>query len=108
MGGMDSLRDHARRRSSRDAGGTLRTANRLLLLLGALLFLNGIAVTLITVFIPVAISSLVIVTVVTGTVAAGYALKRSPRRIAILRATVRPVLSTLRSRNRSPRRQGGL
>jgi hypothetical protein len=79
-----------------------------LLLLGALLFLNGIVVTLITALIPVVVNSFVIVTIVTGTVAAGYALKRSPRRIAILRATIRPVLSMLRSRNRSPRRQGGL
>lgn len=108
MDGMDSLGDHSRRRSSRDTGGTLRTANRLLLLLGALLFINGIVVTLITALIPVVVNSFVIVTIVTGTVAAGYALKRSPRRIAILRATIRPVLSMLRSRNRSPRRQGGL
>jgi hypothetical protein len=98
----------SRRRSSRDTAGTLRLANRLLLLSGALLFLNGITITLITALIPVAISSTLVITFVTGTVAAGYATARSPGRLGSLRAVLRPMVATLRSRNRSPRRQGGL
>lgn len=115
---MDSLGDRPRRRSSRtrssgrrsdrDAAGTLRLANRLLLLTGAVLFVNGITITLISTLIPVAISSPLIVTLVTGTIATGYAATRSPRRTPALRAAIRPLVTALRSRNRSPRRQGGL
>jgi hypothetical protein len=115
---MDSLGDRPRRRSSgsrssrrRSAGdtvGTLRLANRLLLLTGALLFVNGITITLISALIPVAISSALVITLVTGTVAAGYAATRSGNRLTALRAVIRPLQSTLRSRDRSPRRQGGL
>lgn len=115
---MDSLGDHARRRSSGgrssrrrstgDTGGTLRLANRILLLSGALLFVNGITITLITALIPVTISSAFVATFVTSIVVTGYVTARSPIRPAALRAVIRPLVTTLRSRDRSPRRQGGL
>lgn len=115
---MDSLGDQSRRRSSRgrpsrrrsgrDTAGTLRFANKILLLSGALLFVNGITITLITALIPVAISSAFVITLVTSVVVTGYATARSPGRLAALRAVIRPLVTTLRSRDRSPRRQGGL
>lgn len=105
---MDSLADHTRRRSEPESVGTVRLANRLLLLLGALLFVNGITITLISALIPIAIGSPVIVTLVTGSIAAAYTAKRYPSRIETLRDAIRPALSRLLARDRSPRQQGGL
>lgn len=102
---MESLGDHSRRRSSRDSGGgDIRLVNKLLLLVGALLFVNGITVTLITALIPVAVGSPVIVTLVTGCLGSAYAAKRYPERTNALRRAV----ADLVSREQSPQHQGGL
>lgn len=109
---MDSLADHSSRRSesTRTDDGALRLTNRLLLLAGALLFVNGITITLITALIPVAVDSLVIAAVVTGIVAVAYAANRYPNRFEAFWTAIRTPLSTLRSgeEERHPRQQGGL
>lgn len=105
---MDSLADHSSRRSesTRTDNGALRLTNRLLLLAGALLFVNGIIITLVTALIPVAVNGLAIAAVVTGIIAVAYVAKRYPNRVR----AVRSGLSSLRSEKgeRSPRRQDGL
>lgn len=109
---MDSLSDHASRRSTRgrgsrrESGGATAAINRVLLLAGALLFVNGISVTFISALIPFAISSAIVITTVTLlTVLAVLAVvaRRNPQRTrAVLEAA-----RLLTSRD-SPRRQGGL
>lgn len=105
---MDSLADHSRRQSNRDSGRNIRFVNRLLLLIGALLFVNGIVVTLITAFIPAAVASPVIIAFVTGCVGSTYIAYRYPAKTRGLYRTVRPVVAALVPRNRSSRQQGGL
>lgn len=105
---MDSLADHSRRRATARDGGDLRLVNRLLLLVGALLFVNGIAVTLITAFIPVAVASPVIVASVTGCIGSASIARRYPAKTRALFRTVRPVVTALIPQDRSSRQQGGL
>lgn len=72
------------------------------------MFANGITITLITSLIPVAISSAVVASFAITALVGAYTLGRSPGRGSLLRALTRPLASMLRSRTRSPRRQGGL
>lgn len=113
---MDSLSDHTTRRSTgrrgsdRGSGGPTAAINRFLLLAGALLFINGISVTLIAALIPFAISSAIVITFVTlltVMTALAYVAKRNPGRTRALVETVRPLVETLTDRDRA-RRQGGL
>jgi protein-S-isoprenylcysteine O-methyltransferase Ste14 len=113
---MDSLSDHTSRRSTRGrgsdrgSGGPTAAINRFLLLAGALLFINGISVTLIAALIPFAISSAIVVTFVTFLTAASalaYIAKRNPARTLALVETARPLVEILADRDRA-RRQGGL
>lgn len=113
---MESLSDHGSRRSTggrgpdRGSGGTTAALNRVLLLAGALLFINGISVTLIAALIPFAISSAIVITFVTVlTIAAAlaYAARRNPARTRALVETARPLVDSMTDRDR-PRRQGGL
>lgn len=113
---MDSLSDHASRRSGRGRGPERGSAeatavvNRVLLLTGSLLFINGISVTFITVLIPFAINSAIVitfVTVLTALAALAVVTRRNPDRIRALVETTRPLVEMLIGRDR-PRRQGGL
>lgn len=113
---MDSLSDHASRRSSGgrspdgDSGGTVAVINRLLLVVGTLLFINGISITFIAALIPVAISSVTVITLVTApTVVSALAvvLRRNPDRTRRLVETARPLIESMTGRDRA-RRQGGL
>lgn len=105
---MDSLADHSRRRSSKTPDGNIRLLNKLLLLVGALLFVNGIAVTLITAFIPVAVASPIIIALVTGCIVTAYIAWRYPAKTRALYRAVHPAIAALFRRNRSSRQQGGL
>lgn len=113
---MDSLSDHTPRRSTggrgpdRGSGGAVSLINRALLLIGALLFINGVSITFIAVLIPFAISSALIITFVTAlTVSAALLVvaRQDPDRRRAVVETVRPLVETLMDRDR-PRRQGGL
>lgn len=113
---MDSLSDHVSRRSTGGrrpepgSNGATAVINRVLLLTGALLFINGISVTLIAALIPFAISSaivIVFVTILTALSALTYVIKRNPDRTRTFVEAVRPLVDSLANRDR-PRRQGGL
>ena len=84
--------------------------NRALLLTGALLFINGISVTLIAALIPFAISSAIVISVVTILTASSglvYLTRRNPDRTRAFVEVVRPVVDSLTNQD-GPRRQGGL
>ncbi|MDL5360971.1 hypothetical protein [Halalkalicoccus sp. NIPERK01] len=113
---MDSLSDHTSRRTTGrrgpdpGSGGATAAINRALLLAGALLFINGISVTLIAALIPVAISSAIVITFVTALTvvsALAYVSKRNPERTQAVVEATRPLVETLTDRDRA-RRQGGL
>ncbi|ADJ14935.1 hypothetical protein [Halalkalicoccus jeotgali] len=113
---MDSLADHTSRRTTGrhgpdpESGGATAAINRVLLLAGALLFINGISVTLIAALIPVAISSAIVITFVTAlTVASAlwYLVRRNPARTRAAIEATRPLIESLTERDRA-RRQGGL
>lgn len=113
---MESLSDHGSRRSTggrgpdRGSGGAIAALNRVLLLIGALLFINGVSVTLIAALIPFAISSAIVISTVTAltvVAALAYAAKRNPARTRALVETARPLVESVTDRDR-PRRQGGL
>lgn len=113
---MDSLSDHTSRRSTRgrspDRGpvGAVAVINRALLLTGALLFINGISVTLIAAFIPFAISSAIVIPFVTALTASSglvYLTVRKPARTRAFVEIARPLIDSLANRDQ-PRRQGGL
>ncbi|WP_122090020.1 hypothetical protein [Halalkalicoccus subterraneus] len=113
---MDSLSDHTSRRSAgrrgsdRGSGGSVSLINRALLLIGALLFINGVSITFIAVLIPFAISSAIVITFVTALTVMGaltFIAKQNPARTWAIVETARPVIESLTDRDR-PRRQGGL
>lgn len=113
---MDSLSDHASRRSAgrrgpdRDSGGAVSLINRALLLIGALLFINGVSITFIAVLIPFAISSALVITFVTaltGIAALAVVARQNPARTQAIVETARPMIESLTDRDQ-PRRQGGL
>jgi hypothetical protein len=113
---MDSLSDHTSRRStrgrrpSRGPVGAAAVINRALLLTGALLFINGISITLIAAFIPFAINSAIVISVVTILTASSgfvYLTRRNPDRTRALVAVARPLVDSLSNRDQL-RRQGGL
>ncbi len=113
---MESLSDYTSRRSprgrdpDRDSGGTVAAINRVLLLIGAFLFINGISVTLIAVLIPFAISNAIVITFVTALTTASalaYLARRNPDRTRALVEAARPVVDSLTGRDRA-RQQGGL
>ncbi|MEM4780894.1 MAG: hypothetical protein QXG03_04945 [Halalkalicoccus sp.] len=115
---MDSLSDHASRRASRgrssgqDSGGTVAAINKALLLTGALLFVNGISISFIAVIIPFAISSAIVVTLVTTLSVGGLVAvlaRRNPDRTRSFADAARPLVASVTDRDRDrARRQGGL